>query len=59
MEKCRNEVLVKLLIPEDALRSSATSRKCRASKVKVLEIIGADVAVSDHDHTFTYKVGKQ
>lgn len=30
--------LVKLLIPEDAKRSSATTRKCRASKAKVLEI---------------------
>ncbi len=57
-KKCRNNVLVKLLITEDSLRSSATSRKCRASKVKVLEIIGADVAVSTHDNTFTYKVGE-
>lgn len=31
-------VLVKLLIPEDAKRSSATTRKCRASKAKVLEM---------------------
>ena len=57
-KKCRNEVLVKLLIPEDALRSSATSRKCRASKATVLEIIGAEYAVSKHDSTFTYKVGE-
>ena len=56
-KKCRNEVLIKLLIPEDALRSSATSRKCRASKATVLEIIGAEYAVSKHDSTFTYKVG--
>ena len=33
-----NGLLVKLLIPEDAKRSSATSRKCRASKAKVLDI---------------------
>ena len=57
-KKCRNEVLVKLLIPEDALRSSATSRKCRASKATVLEIIGAEYAVSEYDSTFTYKVGE-
>jgi hypothetical protein len=57
-KKCRNEVLVKLLIPEDALRSSATSRKCRASKAIVLEIIGAEYAVSKHDSAFTYKVGE-
>ena len=30
--------LVKLLIPEDAKRSSATGRKCRCSKAQVLEI---------------------
>ena len=57
-KKCRNEVLIKLLIPEDALRSSATSRKCRASKAIVLEIIGAEYATSKYDSTFTYKVGK-
>ena len=43
-KKCRNhganndEVIVKLEIPEDAMRSSATGRKCRASKAIVLEI---------------------
>ena len=30
--------LVKLLIPEDALRSSSTTFKCRASKAKVLDV---------------------
>ena len=30
--------LVKLLIPEDAKRSSSTGRKCRCSKAQVLEI---------------------
>jgi hypothetical protein len=57
-KKCENNVLVKLLITEDALRSSATSRKCRASKAIVLEIIGAEYAVSKHDSAFTYKVGE-
>ena len=43
-KKCRNhgtnndDVIVKLEIPEDALRSSAVGRKCRASKAIVLEI---------------------
>ncbi len=43
-KKCRShgtnndEVIVKLEIPEDAKRSSATGRKCRASKAIVLEI---------------------
>ena len=30
--------MVKLLIPEDALRSSSTTFKCRASKAKVLDV---------------------
>ena len=33
-----NGCLVKLLIPEDAKRSSATTNKCRCDKAKVLEI---------------------
>ena len=41
--KCaENETIVKLLIPEDALRSSSSSRKCRCSKAKVLSIENAD-----------------
>ena len=34
-----NKCIVKLLIPEDAKRSSATTNKCRCDKAKVLEII--------------------
>jgi len=37
-KKCRDNCIVKLLIPAKALRSSATTRKCRASYVKTLEI---------------------
>ena len=33
-----NKCIVKLLIPEDAKRSSATTNKCRCNKAKVLEI---------------------
>ena len=54
-KKCRNGVIVKLLILEDALRSSATSRKCRASKVQVLEIFGSDIGISSHDNNFQYR----
>lgn len=60
-----NFVIVKLLITEDALRSSATTRKCRASKAKVLDIqdldgnsLGACSAHSDYDEYFIYKVGE-
>ena len=57
-------LIVKLEITEDALRSSATSRKCRASKAKVLSITDADgnpagdQVCSDHDKNFVYKVGE-
>lgn len=40
-KKVKNKI-VKLLIPEDAKRSSATSRKCRCSKAVVLSITSLD-----------------
>lgn len=65
-KKCRENRIVKLLITEDALRSSATSRKCRASKAKVLEITDGkipeltyDYATSKHDANFIYRVGEE
>lgn len=58
-KKCKNGVLVKLLIPKEAKRSNATGRKCRAEFADVLEIIGAEEAVSMHDSNFTYKVGQR
>ena len=58
-KKCKNNIIVKLLIPEDAKRSSATTRKCRASKAIVLEVIGAEKATSTHDVSFVYEVGKE
>ena len=42
-KKCKDGVLVKVGIPSSAKRSNANGRKCRASKVKVLEVIGAKV----------------
>ena len=55
-KKCRGGKIVKLLITEDSKRSSATSRKCRASKVKVLEVLGDDTeAISTYTHDFIYK----
>lgn len=56
--------LVKLLIPEDAKRSSATTNKCRCDKAKVLEII--DLTTKEHldeiiNEEYTkcvYKVGE-
>ena len=58
-------VIVKLEIPASAKRSSATSRKCRCDKAKVLEIYNLDGAVakerkcySSCDKSFIYEVGK-
>ena len=56
--------MVKLLITEDAKRSSATSRKCRCSKAKVLSITSLDGkeeytdAASNYNSNFIYEVGK-
>lgn len=59
------KVIVKLLIPEDAKRSSSTGRKCRADKAVVLEIQSVDgkpfddiIAWSMFDEKFEYCVGK-
>jgi len=58
-KKSFNGAIVKLLICKDAKRSSATTRKCRASKAKVLEISGGlEKAYSKYDSSFIYEVGK-
>jgi hypothetical protein len=55
---CREKVLVKLLVPEDASRSSATARKCRASHVVVLDVENGEVGISKHDSNTIYKTGE-
>ena len=57
--------IVKLLIPEDARRSSAAGRKCRCDKAIVIAIetvsgesAELDEIASNHDCTFIYKVGE-
>ena len=56
--------IVELEIQADAKRSSATTRKCRASKAKVLSITSIDgkehfkKAKSSRDNSFVYRVGK-
>ena len=63
-KKCRDNLIVKLEICDDAKRSSAFSRKCRCSKAVVLsveKIDGSDagtIAVSGRDEDFVYEVGK-
>ena len=57
-KKCQGKI-VKLLIPEDAKRSSATTYKCRASKAACLEIEGGLTEIaSDRDANFIYRVGE-
>ena len=57
--------IVVLEIPEDAKRLSATGRKCRCNKAKVIEIQNIDgtkanvtKVASDFDSDFVYEVGK-
>ena len=62
-KKAHNQI-IKLEICADALRSSATSRKCRCSSAKVLAIENIDgsryggMIRSDYDPFFFYKVGE-
>lgn len=64
--KKANNLIVELEIPYDALRSSATSRKCRASKAKVISITdlagrpAGDRVLSDYAHSpkIEYIVGQ-
>ena len=63
-KKARGKI-VKLLIPEDAMRSSAFGRKCRCNKAVVLGIEERDgtdselnEVCSNHDINFIYVVGK-
>ena len=56
--------IVEIMIPADAKRSSATERKCRASKAVVISITTLDgdpagnEVCSDHDKDFVYRVGE-
>ena len=56
-KKCREGVIVKLRIPDEAKRSHAFGRKCRAEYADVLEVFGADVGVSSHDGETEYRAG--
>ena len=58
-KKCRQGVIVKLRIPEDAKRSHAFGRKCRAEYVDVLEVIGGDAGISGHDGKTEYRTGQR
>ena len=63
--KKANGYIIKLQIPEDARRSSATGRKCRADKAIVLAIENFDgtpaeleEVKSNYNPNFIYKIGE-
>jgi hypothetical protein len=63
--KKAGDMIVKLLVTEDAMRSSATTLKCRCSKAKVLAIENIDGSESElqevassYDKNFVYRVGE-
>jgi hypothetical protein len=61
-KKCHSvsgDVIVKLLVPEDARRSHGAERKCRAEFVDVLEVIGAEECYSDHTPRTIYRAGQR
>ena len=64
-KKCIDSLIVELEITDDSLRCSATGRKCRCSKAKVISITNLDgtpadvnVAHSIKKYDFIYKVGE-
>ena len=63
--KKANGYIIQLEIPQDAIRCSGTSRKCRCDKAKVLSITTLDGKPTDIlsipsncDNSFIYTVGK-
>lgn len=63
-KKLRDDRICKLQILEDSKRSSATTRKCRCDKAKVLDIYSLDKkehyedGYSKYDKGFKYRVGE-
>ena len=63
--KKANGKIVKLMVTEDAKRSSATTLKCRASKAQTISIENIDgtpydqnFISSDYDSSFIYRIGE-
>ena len=62
--KKANRYLIKLLIPENAKRSSATTLKCRCSEARVLDIediktgLKVQAVKSSYDPNFIYRIGE-
>ena len=50
--------MVEVEVLADARRSNSTGRKCRAEAVKVIAVIGAEIAKSSFDDSVIYKAGE-
>ena len=64
--KKASDKIIKLYIPEDAKRSSATTRKCRCDRATVLAIYELDGSISNatevpstRDFNFIYRINKE
>jgi hypothetical protein len=62
-KKLREGRIATLEIPPDAARSNAAGRKCRASKARVIAVIGPDGEACEegrslNDQAFVYRVGQ-
>jgi uncharacterized protein YjbI with pentapeptide repeats len=57
-KKCRDNIIVKLLIPAKAKRSHAFGRKCRAEYAEVLQVYKAKEAISIYDASVVYRKGE-
>jgi len=63
-KKLSSDLIAELIISAHAKRSSATTRKCRASEAKVVKIWNYKTnkvfksGVSQYDNNFIYEVGK-
>ena len=63
-KKLQNDIIAELFVPAKASRSSATTRKCRASEAKIIRMWNYKTqevvtkALSQHDDSFVYETGK-
>lgn len=64
-KQCQKGLIVELIIPKGSIVFSINKSKCRTNRAKVVSITDIngeaiyDKAVSYHDDTFTYEVGKE
>ena len=57
-KKCRKKVIVKVLVKGDEKRSNASGRKCRAFRVTVLDVLGAETGRGIYNPDVVYRKGE-